>query len=92
MGGGGERGEQGTETAGRLDDREGDLGSGTGRGIRESRSGRRLGNIAVVLPPLWLRTMLHNDPFVPAIHSFSKNKTKLVTLILNLVTLVLTKE
>ena len=25
MGGGGERGEQGTETAGRLDDREGDL-------------------------------------------------------------------
>ena len=53
MDGGGERGEQGTETAGRLDDREGDLGSGTGRGRRESRSGRRLGNIAV-LPPPWL--------------------------------------
>ena len=85
MGGGGERGEQGTETAGRLDDREGDLGSGTGRGRRESRSGRRLGNIAVVLPPPWLRNMLHNDP--PAIHRLSKNKTKLATLVLNLVTL-----
>ena len=85
MGGGGERGEQGTETAGRLEDREGDLGSGTGRGRRESRSGRRLGNIAVVLPPPWLRNMLHNDP--PAIHRLSKNKTKLATLVLNLVTL-----
>ena len=84
MGGGGERGEQGTETAGRLDDREGDLGSGTGRRRRESRSGQRLGNIAV-LPPPWLINMLHNDP--PAIHRLSKNKTKVVTLALNLVTL-----
>ena len=29
---------------------------------RVHRSGRRLGNIAVVLPPPWLKNMLHNDP------------------------------
>ena len=34
------------------------VGDGGGRGGRETRSGRRLDNIAVVLPPPWLRDML----------------------------------
>ena len=87
---GGEEGSRGSRGRDGRRSGAGDLTAGRwqcGRqGGRESRSGRRLGNIAVVLPPPWLRNMLHNDP--PTIHRLSKNKTKLATLVLNLVTLV----
>ena len=53
MGGGGERGEQGTETARRLDNREGDLDERAAAADKEDeRAGQsRLGNSAVLLPP-----------------------------------------
>ena len=53
----------------------GDLASGRrqsgGRGGQESRSGRRLGNIAVIMPPPWLRNMLTT---APTAHRLSKSK------------------
>ena len=64
------RGEErrGLRRAGSRRSGEGDwgfrrAGNGGGRGRRESRSGQRLGNIVVVLPPPWLRDMykVHKD-------------------------------
>ena len=87
--GGAEEGSKGSRGRGGRKSKAGDLMVGRrqcgARGGRVSRSGQRLGNIAVVLPPPWPRNILHNDP--PTIHRLSKNKTKLATLVLNLVTL-----
>ena len=44
----------------------------------------RLGNIAVVLPPPWLR---REGPLLSTIHRLSKKKTKVATIVLNSVTL-----
>ena len=43
VGGGGERGEQGTETAGRLDDREGDLNKRAATADEEDEKDGRAG-------------------------------------------------
>ena len=61
MGGNGERSKQGTETAGRLDSREGDLDERAAvadeEDEREGYLGWRLGNIVAVLPSPWFRDM-----------------------------------
>ena len=91
MGGGGERGEQGTETAGRLDDRKGDLDKRTAATTdnEDERAGQDGGWATLLLSclPPGLETCYITTPLL-SIDLVKISKTKLATLVLNLVTLV----